>query len=216
MGDTLTTFRGDYTPNAYQHKLNGILSRQAGKINKCMSYDSAENGINDEFGWFDDIESNVLTLNGSNRVNKPGSVSTMKTLSLPLPKTNPPSYVLESRVETQHLWYETAGQRPQQPRHEREYFESIWKRNFENSGVDYPTSTKKPQDIDEDENLRVDVDDGVIINRGRGQSIHSYECVGCVRLLNLFAGPFSISVSKSFLYHSISSVTLQVILVLII
>jgi hypothetical protein len=60
-----------------------------------------------------------------------------KSLSLPYPKTAPPMYILESSVETQHLWYETAGQRPKQPEHERSYFERLWAKNFEASSVDY-------------------------------------------------------------------------------
>lgn len=182
MGDMLTSIRqGEYTanhPHKYANDWNNIHGRAIGSSRKkSLSFDSAENGnINDEFGWFDDIESNVLTAkengDGKGRVSKPGAINAMKTLSLPLPASNPPSYVLESRVETQHLWYETAGQRPQQPRHEREYFESLWKRNFENSKVDYSDSLKSPSELHEDENMRVDVDGGVIINRGRGKVFH--------------------------------------------
>jgi hypothetical protein len=60
-----------------------------------------------------------------------------RALSLPIPKTSPPMYIVESSVETQQLWYETAGQRPKQPEHERKYFERIWAKNFESSKVDY-------------------------------------------------------------------------------
>lgn len=166
---------------------------------RAASFDSVDNNYptNDPWGWFDDFENNLTNLNhnAENAETNSGRLNMRKTLSLPLPASNAPSYVLESTVETQHLWYETAGQRPQQPKHEREYFESLWKRNFENSRVDYSQAPKvqTPQER-EDENLRVDVVDGTIKYRGRG--------------------PFSIAVSKSFQNHDISCVTLQVSLCL--
>eukprot|EP01035_Chromulina_nebulosa_P017341 gene17341-22887_t len=164
---------------------------------RAQSFDSVEtNGMNDPWGWFDDFE-NQLHSNYDNysdvttNSNRNKNIELRKTMSLPLPLTNPPRYVLESTVETQHLWYETAGQRPQQPQHEREYFENLWKRNFEVSSVVYSSKLddkiKKVQT--DDENLRVDVDGGEILYRGHG--------------------PFSISVSKSFQSDNISCVTLQ-------
>ena len=60
-----------------------------------------------------------------------------RSLSLPGPVTTPPFYVLESSLETQQLWYVTAGQRMKQPEKERLYFEQLWAKNFEMSKVNY-------------------------------------------------------------------------------
>ena len=49
-----------------------------------------------------------------------------------------PLYILESTLATQQLWYATAGQRPKQPQKERDYFERLWKRNFELSEIPQP------------------------------------------------------------------------------
>ena len=154
---------------------------------------SLDNGTNssDPWGWFDDFENHANNnLNDGMLVNVTMPV---KTLSLPIPVSNPPSYILESSKDTQLLWYETAGQRPQQPKHEREYYEKLWERNFETSEVKYESNS--PDNIDSislmDENMRVDTDivSGNIVERG--------------------TGPFSMSVSKSFQNHDISCVTLQ-------
>ena len=64
--------------------------------------------------------------------------SLTRALSLPQSASTPPMYVLESTLATQQLWYMTAGRRPKQPAREREYFEQLWKENFEHSSVKYP------------------------------------------------------------------------------
>jgi len=69
---------------------------------------------------------------------EPEMRSLTRALSLPQPATTPPMYVLESTLATQQLWYMTAGRRPKQPTREREYFEELWKKNFEQSAVQYP------------------------------------------------------------------------------
>ena len=68
-----------------------------------------------------------------------------RALSLPNPVTAPPMYVLESSLETQQLWYATAGQRPRQPDHERRYFEKLWMKNFEASAVPYAPNFLSPE-----------------------------------------------------------------------
>lgn len=153
----------------------------------------------DPWGWFDDFDSNNPTYinydvdhNQRSKISQTISSEPIlkinKALSLPLPAYNPPLYVLESSVQTQQLWYETAGQRLPQPEHERKYFESLWQRNFELSSVKYQEIIEKDYNLDE--NMRVDADGGTIIFRG--------------------SGPFSTSVSKSFPSHNISCLTLQV------
>lgn len=56
-------------------------------------------------------------------------------MSLPAPITEPPLYVLESPLSSQRLWYSTAGQRPQQPEHERKAMEALWEKNMAQSEV---------------------------------------------------------------------------------
>ena len=46
-----------------------------------------------------------------------------------------PWYILESTLTTQQLWFATAGQRPKQPQSEREYFECLYKKNFQLSEI---------------------------------------------------------------------------------
>jgi len=167
---------------------------------------SVDSDSADPWGWFDDFEGASFVLSGSKSfddissaaVNSNHSNNTekcpknmlKKTLSLQTPKSHPPSYILESSVETQYLWYSTAGQRPQQPLHEREYFEKLWENNFENSSVPVaPSGVKKSSENLHDENLRVDIN-GEVMYRGRN--------------------PFSNAVSKSFERREISSMTLQV------
>jgi len=79
----------------------------------------------DAFGWFEDFdsprhESSSIEINA-------------KRKSSTVPTSKPPFYILESSLETQKLWYQTAGKRPKQPEAERKYFESLWEENLKNS-----------------------------------------------------------------------------------
>lgn len=88
----------------------------------------------EDYGWFEDFESPYLQ-----RILTPG-YSTQplhRALTLPAPASEPPLYILESSLETQHLWYSTAGRRPKQPDLEREYYEKLWQDNFDQSRVKY-------------------------------------------------------------------------------
>jgi hypothetical protein len=148
------------------------------RMRRAHSVDST-----DEWGFFEDFEQSPLT----NRVEKgeevePEDQSIQRALSLPPPATAAPMYVLESTLATQQLWYSTAGLRPKQPSQEREYFENLWKRNFENSDV-----PDNQADIIGNDAVEFD---GEILFRGKG--------------------PFSNSVSKSFSDHDVAAMTLQV------
>lgn len=95
---------------------------------------------NDDFGWFEDFESFAPKSDSVNCGNQQPShrmPSLHKSLTLPTPATQPPLYILESSLETQKLWYVTAGRRPKQPDNEREYFEQLWSQNFAQSEVTY-------------------------------------------------------------------------------
>ena len=129
--------------------------------------------------------------------------------------TDVPLYILESNLETQQLWYSTAGRRPKQPVHEREFFEQQWQQNFETSSVKY----EKPiPDIKGDmpylqplEAIPIVVESNSIPIKPKIKScdkIHVSEFDGEV----VFRGkaPFSHSVSKSFNDHYVSSMTIHI------
>eukprot|EP00603_Paraphysomonas_imperforata_P001234 CAMPEP_0114415620 /NCGR_PEP_ID=MMETSP0103-20121206/2003_1 /TAXON_ID=37642 ORGANISM="Paraphysomonas imperforata, Strain PA2" /NCGR_SAMPLE_ID=MMETSP0103 /ASSEMBLY_ACC=CAM_ASM_000201 /LENGTH=286 /DNA_ID=CAMNT_0001583809 /DNA_START=126 /DNA_END=983 /DNA_ORIENTATION=- len=121
-------------------------------------------------------------------------VAVHTALSLPLPLTEPPSYILESPLTSQHLWYTTAGTRPQQPPEERKRLEQIWTENFMTSSIQYPESVLAPANKSEEkaeriQSLKTEFQEEV---KGRGK------------------GPFSNAVSKSFMNHCISCMTIQV------
>ena len=93
----------------------------------------------DPWGWFEDFGSphrNESSLLENDVPRQP----IQRAMTLPAPVTNPPVYVLEASLSYQRLWYETAGRRPRQPPNEREFYERLWERNFENSSVLIPTS----------------------------------------------------------------------------
>ena len=90
----------------------------------------------EEYGWYEDLDSPRLRISSStNDLQPPTKAQIDRTLSLPPPATQPPMYILESSHAVQQLWYETAGTKPRQPQHEREYFERLWLQNFESSGI---------------------------------------------------------------------------------
>jgi hypothetical protein len=98
---------------------------------------SSINKDDDDFGWFEDLgvhqviglENDYPTMWNQNNV----GMTTSK--SIPISLTCAPVYVLESSLSSQHLWYQTAGQRPQQPNMLRKKFEEIWSENFATSSA---------------------------------------------------------------------------------
>jgi len=183
-------------------------------------------GSNDEYGWYEDLDSPRLRLSSSmsdmHCDNQDGTLIT-RALSLPIPTTQPPMYILESSLRTQQLWYETAGQKPKQPNDERKYFERLWLRNFDVSEIDNAESYKnsatlvtpdgEPKMDDDNENdthenldvLRAE-DDLMTLRFTRSESHDSGE----VATLFKDRGPFSKTVSKSFLNHKCASMTIQI------
>lgn len=162
------------------------------RMRRAHSVDST-----DEWGFFEDFEQSPLT----NRVEKgeevePEDQSIQRALSLPPPATAAPMYVLESTLATQQLWYSTAGLRPKQPSQEREYFENLWKRNFENSDV-----PDNQADVIGNDTI------GLIPKKVRDE-VPFKEFDG--EILFRGKGPFSNSVSKSFSDHDVAAMTLQV------
>ena len=106
------------------------------RMRRSLSTGSA---TTDEWGFFEDFE--PTTPSEQTRSHSTDECEEEKTLvralSLPSPITQPPMYVLESTLATQQLWYATAGKRPKQPQQERDYFEQLWRKNFEVSSVVY-------------------------------------------------------------------------------
>lgn len=155
-----------------------------GKRKKFPSFDTL---TPEEYGWFEDFESPYNTLTSDF-----GTRPLQRALTLPSPASEPPMYILESSLETQQLWYATAGRRPQQPSQEREYFEKLWSQNFEVSSINLEESNNKAQ---------------------RSSTSISTRRIKDPPYEVLFRGksPFSNSVSRSFSDNNIPpSMTLQV------
>lgn len=96
---------------------------------------TASDGTGGGWGWFD--ESSAISAAGEAGLDPEFLHQPIqRSLSLPPPVTEPPLYVLESPISTQHLWYSTAGQRPKQPEKERLKFEKLWRENFARSSVE--------------------------------------------------------------------------------
>jgi len=135
-----------------------------------------------QYGWFDNIEDFQLPA----LLAKDDSLK--RVLSLPTPVSKPPLYVLESSVDSQLLWYVTAGCRPPQPPEERHEIEEIWKENLSKSeaiGVRRSDNEK----YEEDKAVAQREFSETVLFRGRG--------------------PFSNAVSKYFVDHQIS-MTVQI------
>lgn len=153
------------TPNSGSSNSSGASSPN--RLRRIRSSDSADN----PWGWFEDCEAQ-----------RPPS-PLRKTLSLPPAATEPPLYILESSIDTQQLWYSTAGKRPKQPRPEREYYEHVWQQNFAASAVRYSEQSKN-------------------------DDIPRSEFNGNVVLCG--SSPFSNSVSRSFFEFNVHAMTIQV------
>lgn len=146
----------------------------------------------DEYGWFEDFESpnrdhernksTTSSYNNNNIVN----VSIKQLLRIRPPLSDIPQCILESTLAMQVLWYNTAGQRPKQPKEEREYFERLWSQNFELSDAAKHYNNQR----NERESLSFSDANGDILYQGDA--------------------PFSHSVSKSFMGNEISNLTIQI------
>ena len=154
----------------------------------------SEGSSEDEYGWFEEIESPARPRSGSTESNN--EVSLKRSTSLPIPVSETPIYVLESSIIAQKLWYETAGKRPKQPENERKYFENLWKSNFENSNIEhFKTSEYFISNINDKKSYYKKISDSFddkeeeIIFKGRV--------------------PFSNSVSRSFIDQNFSTITIQ-------
>lgn len=149
-------------------------------------------GLSQNYGHFDPIEDDEERHCHSAPVEFESNEEPLqKSLSLPTPVTDPPIYVLESSLHSQHLWYETAGTRPRQPLEERMFYEKLWQQNFRESKVEYSDHQSSGANEPKENfvNLKNEFDEDVLFC---GKSPHSN------------AG------SKSFMNHRLSSLTVQI------
>lgn len=198
--------------------------RRSGSKRRASSEPTASE---DPWGWFEDFENP-----GANgHVDKFGQTQNhflpqplQRSLSLPGPITQPPFYILESSLETQQLWYVTAGQRPKQPDKERKHFEQLWADNFNQSAVLYtapipPTasssarkaamSPSKTKKITGSDLVKiVTSSDLTATARGTMDRIPASEFDG--EVLFRGKGSFSNSVSKTFTDNAMTTITIQV------
>lgn len=192
MGNT-RSLSLDSIPSKPHHERRTPSNPSSSSDGKCSSPSSAKrkrlnssDSVSD-YGWYEDFESqSAYNSFASDYSQKP----LHRALTLPAPANEPPMYVLESSLETQQLWYSTAGRRPAQPEHERNYFEQMWSQNFESSEINYGALEQQQQQSSPSKSpaRRTDTDLEVMY---RGKS------------------PFSNSVSKSFTNQAVPSMTIQ-------
>ena len=120
--------------------------------------------------------------------------------SFPAQQTETPLYILESSLTTQKLWHKTAGKRPKQPESERRYFENLWRSNFENSCIDSLKVFASPDKVSE--KLEEKIEEKPY--RKRRPSMDGEE-----EIVFKGKGAFSNSVSRAFIDHHFSTITLQ-------
>lgn len=165
--------------------LMGISPSATSTPKRKRGYSTDSGTEREDYGWFEDFESPYVQKMLTPEYSKQ---PLQRALTLPAPAAEPPLYILESSLETQHLWYSTAGRRPKQPTHEREYYEKLWESNFEQSSVTY-------------------LQDPNLMKKTKGDIVPKLEIKGEV----LYRGksPFSNAVSKYFYEGMNVSVTLQ-------
>ena len=188
-----------------------------------------------DWGFFEEFENKTPPTKFNSRDSREDDFEEKKlivrALSLPPPATQPPMYVLESTLQTQHLWYLTAGMRPKQPAQEREYFERLWRQNFDNSSVQYKEGekdekatiiTSAPSSSSAGQLISSPNSSALTFNQGSSQNpTHNKSGKSHLRdevpykefdgeILYRGKGPFSNSVTRSFPEHDISGMTLQV------
>mmetsp|Transcript_30189 Transcript_30189/g.30672 ORF Transcript_30189/g.30672 Transcript_30189/m.30672 type:complete len:317 (+) Transcript_30189:95-1045(+) len=169
--DSISIIDGSYHGSSSSYSIG--KSRPRLSPNKKNSSASSVNG-DDPWGWFEDFEPNLPDIILDDKFPEQ---TLRKVRSLQDPVTQPPPYILESSLEIQQLWYETAGRRPQQPPDEREYYEKLWEKNFQESAVQYEKSNKYQKNKLKSP-FSVHGEEGEVLSRGEG--------------------PFSNAVSKSF------------------
>lgn len=236
MGTTTSSMNGQrfdvnsINVNTLKPKLRSIVNKISG-LSRRHSFDSITSTNKGEgsqtsdaaaFGWFEDFETPEINIDFDNNdfdIVQPTKLH--RALSLPQPFNEPPSYILESKLETQYLWYKTAGNRPPQPTEERKYFEKLWMQNFKLSSVDYKTKNNNTSNFStsdeskEKENLVQNENSSTrstkVLGLANADEEHDRSDIdGSIDVLFKGNCPFSYAVSKSFLEGDIKSMTLQI------
>lgn len=140
----------------------------------CSSDLLAQRPASHQYGWFEDFEcpeENMSTCASSLDTFELGTAASSepvkRALSLPPPMSDPPVYILESTLDSQHLWYTTAGTRPRQPTDERKFYEQQWEKNFSESKVNYKQTVA--EDRKENlQNLELEFAGEEVLQRGKG------------------------------------------------
>jgi len=133
----------------------------------------------EDYGWYEDCD----TMSAMGETTNGQLVH--QALVIPTPVCEPPMYVLESSLETQQLWYKTAGQRLPQPEEERAAMEKVWKENFASSQVKHSNVVSS------------------------SASISSKACDSGKNIIQRGESKISNSVSMSFSDKAVSSMTIQ-------
>ena len=139
---------------------------------RSLSLGSESDTGDSSYGWFEDTDSPMVSYG-----KEPGDISAGSNQQKPITASDTPLYILETELETQKLWYETAGRRPKQPEEERRYFEKLWEEQLQKSlAVNH--GNKNP--------------DSATYNHGRsGRNLKE-------EVLYKGRGPFSNAVTKAF------------------
>jgi len=219
--------------NNLKPKLRSIVHRLSyGLTHRRHSFDSSTSNskgegsqssefANSEFGWFEDFGTPEV-INDFDNFDKTQLMkgSLQRALSLPHPVNEPPAYILEAKLETQQLWYSTAGRRPRQPEEERIYFERLWLENFKLSSVNYlgkhGNANNNTSNVEEKENIGNNVQypnkEDIKILLGLTMPDEEEIRNEDVDIDILFKSKcqFSYAVSKSFNDGDINSITLQI------
>jgi hypothetical protein len=190
-----------------------------------------------DFGWFEDFESPISSSKYRFALSSMKSASShllTRALTLPSPVTPPPYYILECSLETQQLWYSTAGRRPKQPLKERAFYEQLWRKNFESSQAHYDepiealvkhSSTALNAleshgaivESQEKENLQFNGSIKFIVGNTKAKPLYHWHqrldviprCEIRGEIVTRGKSPFSNSVSRSFLNSDIATMSLQ-------
>jgi len=219
------------------HKLfsDGIYMNSINR-NRRHSFSSSSSSKNEvgsqtsefSYGWYEDFVTPEINIDGDND-NFDEKPSLQRALSLPAPISEPPYYILEAPLKTQHLWYSTAGKRPAQPEEERLYFERLWLENFKLSRVNYNNMKNIKQHLNNTNNNEyyneLDEKENITPLRRLINEENMKEILGLKKseeedfnkckefdgdIMYKGKGPFSYAVSKSFFDGDIQSMTLQI------
>lgn len=115
------------TPSSPMHpsRLHNMYSPR--RRQRSASFGSQSDAGDSSYGWFEDTDSPMVSY--SKELNSLQISHQQRAV----PASDTPLYILETELETQKLWHQTAGRRPKQPENERKYFEKLWEEQLQKS-----------------------------------------------------------------------------------